>query len=246
MGGHQLKVYAYMRVSGPGQVTGLGFDRQIETIQAFCEMNGYEIQHVFQEQVSGTKGETDRPEFSAMVEAILKNGIDTIVVESLDRLAREYRIQEQLLIYLASKNIDLIATNTGENVTKAISSDPMKKALIQIQGVFAELDKSLLVKKLRKARDKVRKDTGRCEGPKPYYTGMGTGNDVLREIKRLRRKRKGMKRVSFNKIAEQLNDQGYRSASGKLFTGNSVSTILHRSKTTTRQSKSVLNQSYNG
>jgi DNA invertase Pin-like site-specific DNA recombinase len=78
-----------------------------------------------------------------MVSEIMKDGVDTILVESLDRLAREYRIQEQLLIYLASKGINLISANTGENVTKAISEDPMKKALIQIQGVFAELDKSL-------------------------------------------------------------------------------------------------------
>ncbi len=133
--------------------------------------------------------------------------------------------------YLASKDINLIAANTGENVTKAITEDPMKKAMVQMQGIFAELDKSLLVKKLRKAREKVRQETGRCEGPKPYYAGED-GNDVLKEIKRLRRKRKGRKQMTFNKIAEELNQNGFKSANGKPFTGNSVSTILHRAKTT--------------
>ena len=71
-------------------------------------------------------------------------------------MAREYRIQEQLLIYLVSKGIDLISANTGENVTQAIQDDPMKKAMVQIQGIFSELDKVLLVRKLRKAREKVR------------------------------------------------------------------------------------------
>jgi DNA invertase Pin-like site-specific DNA recombinase len=32
-----MKVYAYLRVSGKGQIVGNGFDRQLETIQAYCE-----------------------------------------------------------------------------------------------------------------------------------------------------------------------------------------------------------------
>jgi len=75
-----------------------------------------------------------------MVSEILKNGVKTIIIEGLDRLAIEYRIQESLLIYLASKGIELISARTEENVTHAIIVDLMKKALVQMQGIFAELD----------------------------------------------------------------------------------------------------------
>jgi len=224
-----MKVYAYLRVSGKGQIVGNGFDRQLETIQAYCERVGDEIDSVFKEQVSGTKDETDRPEFKTMVSAIMRDGVDTIIVESLDRLAREYRIQEQLLIYLASKGINLISANTGENVTRAITADPMKKAMVQMQGIFAELDKSLTVKKLRKAREKIRKESGKCEGRKSYKE-TEEGSEILREIRRLRRKRKGRVRRTFNEIAEALNKQGYRAANVKPFTGNTVRGIYHRSK----------------
>jgi len=224
-----MKVYAYLRVSGKGQIVGNGFDRQLETIQAYCERVGDEIDSVFKEQVSGTKDETDRPEFKTMVSAIMRDGVDTIIVESLDRLAREYRIQEQLLIYLASKGINLISANTGENVTRAITADPMKKAMVQMQGIFAELDKSLTVKKLRKAREKIRKESGKCEGRKSYKE-TEEGSEILREIRRLRRKRKGRVRRTFNEIAEALNKQGYRAANGKPFTANTVRGIYHRSK----------------
>ena len=55
----------------------------------------------------------------------------------------------------------------------------MKKALIQIQGVFAELDKSQLVKKLSIGKEIRRKENkkagvltlegrGKCEGRKSY------------------------------------------------------------------------------
>ncbi len=224
-----MKVYAYLRVSGKGQIVGNGFDRQLETIQACCDNAGYEIDLVFKEQISGTKDETDRPEFKTMVSAIMRDGVDTIIVESLDRLAREYRIQEQLLIYLASKGINLISANTGENVTRAITADPMKKAMVQMQGIFAELDKSLTVKKLRKAREKIREETGKCEGRKSYKE-TDEGAKILREIRRLRRKRKGRVGRTFNDIAEALNEQGYRAANGKAFTGNTVRGIMHRMK----------------
>jgi DNA invertase Pin-like site-specific DNA recombinase len=224
-----MKVYAYLRVSGKGQLNGHGFDRQMDAVQSFCDKYRYEIEKVFKEQVSGTKDETDRPEFSAMITAILRDGIDTIVVESLDRLAREYRIQEQLLIYLASKDIKLISANTGENVTKAISEDPMKKAMVQMQGIFAELDKSLLVRKLRKSREQIRKEKGKCEGRKGYKD-TEQGAEILKEIRRLRRRRKGRVRVTFNDIAEKLNEQGFTAANGKPFTGNTVRGIMHRQK----------------
>jgi DNA invertase Pin-like site-specific DNA recombinase len=227
--GGNMKVYAYLRVSGKGQLNGHGFERQLDAINAYCDKHGHEIDQVFKEQVSGTKDETNRPEFSAMITAILRDGVDTIIVESLDRLAREYRIQEQLLIYLASKNINLIAANTGENVTTAISEDPMKKAMVQMQGIFAELDKSLLVKKLRKSRERISLEKGKCEGRKGYKE-TERGAEILREIRRLRRKRKGRVRRTFNEIAENLNEQGYTAANGKPFTGNTVRGILHRQK----------------
>ena len=64
----------------------------------------------------------------------------TVIVESMDRLARELRIQETLLIYPASKGVDLISARTEENITQAVKSDPLKKALVwfpgQIHGVL--------------------------------------------------------------------------------------------------------------
>ena len=226
------KVYGYLRVSGKGQLNGTGFDRQEEAIRAFCSgSSSYQLAGIYSEQVSGTKGEADRPEFTSMVRAILENGVRTIVVESLDRLARQYRIQEQLIIYLASKDITLISANTGENITEAVSADPMKRAMIQIQGVFAELDKSLTVKKLRKAREKVKADTGKCEGRKGYNDNE-QAQAILSEIKRLRRKPKGkaMKRMTYQKVAETLNEQGITTMDGKEFTGKNVSVILYRHK----------------
>lgn len=219
------QVYAYLRVSSRGQVENHGFHRQLTTIKSYCEKNDYQIAEIFEEQVSGTKDEQDRPVFKNMISVILDNGIKTVLVESLDRLARELLIQGQLLAYLCTKEITLISASTGENVTEAIKGDPMRKAMIQMQGVFSELDKSLLVRKLLKAREKIRSEKGKCEGPKSYKE---FNPELLREAKRLRRKRKSRVRRTYKEIAELLNEQGYKARNGNLFNANSVRALLYR------------------
>jgi len=217
---------AYLRVSSAGQKEGDGFDRQEAEVNRYAEKYGIEVVKIFREDVSGTLSETDRPAFQDMISDLLKNGVRTVIVERLDRLAREYRIQETLLIYLASKGITLIVATTEEDVTRAISEDPMKKALIQIQGVFAELEKNLLVKKLRVARERIRAAEGKCEGRK---TTAERDPALIAEIKKLRRKQKGIeKRMSFSQVAEILNEKGFTNSTGGPFTQKSVASIWYR------------------
>jgi DNA invertase Pin-like site-specific DNA recombinase len=224
------QLFAYLRVSGRSQVDKGGFDRQIKAIKAFCEHQGYTISHKYREEgVSGTKDELDRPAFQDMITAILSDGIKTIIVESLDRLARELRIQEQILMYLARKDISLISANTGENVTRAILSDPMKKALIQMQGVFAELDKSQLVRKLKRGREKARQDRGKCEGRKHYGEESEQERAVIKRITYMRRLSRGQqKRMSFQTIADALNDKNIKTRLGKNWTATGVKNVIDK------------------
>ena len=226
------KTYAYLRVSGQAQIDGNGFDRQLEAIEKYAQNHGYEIVDVFKEGgVSGAKGEADRPGFQEMIAEILRNSVHTIIVESLDRLAREYRIQEQLLIYLVSKGIDLISANTGENVTQAIQADPMRKAMVQIQGIFSELDKSLLVRKLRKAREKTRRERGKCEGAKRYGEGSEEEQAVIRRIRAMRRNKRGNRKGStLQEIADRLNAEGIPTKRGKKWTPGQIHMILKPKK----------------
>jgi DNA invertase Pin-like site-specific DNA recombinase len=207
-----VQAVGYCRVSGKNQIEKLGFDRQEEKIKRYCKKNKITLAQIYKEQVSGAKGENDRPEFTSMINNVLSNGARTIIVESLDRLAREYRIQEQILFYIASKGIDLISADSGENITQEIRKDPVKKALIQMQGIFSELEKSRLVKKLKDAREKKKAATGKCEGA-PCFGDLEQEKEILKYIinARLDNEEKyfigNRKRPpkSFRDIAEDLN-----------------------------------------
>ena len=67
-------INAYLRVSGRKQIDGHGFSRQLDAIKRYCRKNQLKIDKVFKEQVSGTKDESERKEFSAMVSDMLANG----------------------------------------------------------------------------------------------------------------------------------------------------------------------------
>ncbi len=224
------QVFAYLRVSDRSQVDKGGFDRQLKSIKAYCADQGFKIADVYREEgISGTKDELERPTFQNMITAILGNGIRTIVVESLDRLARELRIQEQILFYLARHDICLISANTGENVTEAVKSDPMKNALIQIQGVFSELDKKQLVSKLQRGREKAKRDRGKCEGRKHYGEESEEERQIIKRITYMRRKSKYQeKRMSFQKIATALNEDGIKTRLGKNWTSTGIKNVVDK------------------
>ena len=225
------KVYLYLRVSSPSQVDGFGFDRQEEVCQAYAKKVGYEIAGVFREAgVSGVTDETQRPAFQEMMTDILSNGVKIVIVESMDRLARELRIQETLLIYLASKGVDLISARTEENITQAVKDDPLKKALVQIQGVFAELEKNQLVRRLRKGRERKLAATGRCDGRKPYGQ-TPEEKKVIERIRAMRRtRRNGSPGMTMQEICDRLNNEGIPTRLGKQWFPAQIHGVLNRGK----------------
>ena len=67
--------------------------------------------------------------------------------------------------------------------------------------------------KLKAARVRKRKETGRCEGRKPL---VETNPDLLREARRLRRANPVTgKRKSYQRVADELFELGYMTAKGK-------------------------------
>jgi len=219
-----MKAVGYCRVSGDGQIAGGGFPRQESAIEACCASKGIEFLRFYREEgISGKLGEESRPAFQEMVSDLLSNGCRTVIVESLDRLARQYDIQQQLATYLASKGLTLISANTGEDITAALNGDPMRRAMIQIQGVFAELDKNLLVAKLKKGLERKKLETGKAQGRKFYGEKPGEA-EVLLQMKQMRES--GMTLVE---VTTALNTQNLPSRNGKPWTLGSVHRILSRS-----------------
>lgn len=213
---------AYMRCSGFGLGTDT-WERQAEAIQNFARLEDYQLLVAFREDaVPGKLDREDRPAFNQMLDFLNAHDCKTVIVERLDRLARRFGTQESLLTFLIRNDITLYAADSGENVTQAMMGDPMRRALVQIQGIFAELDKNMTIAKLRKARERLRIANGKCEGRKAYGVKKGE-KEVLERILSLTERGS-----SCEEIAEYLNQNSIPSRYGKRWHGATIFKILSR------------------
>jgi DNA invertase Pin-like site-specific DNA recombinase len=216
---HTKRAFAYLRVSGRGQVDGDGFPRQKAAIKAYAAAHGIRVAQYFEEAgVSGTKELEGRPALSAMLETILSNGVRVIIIEKLDRLARDLMIQETLLGEFRKHGIELVSVCEPD----LCSDDPSRKLMRQLFGAIAEYEKSMIVLKLRGARQRMRAKTGSCEGRKAY----GFTADERTTIARIREYAKNG--LNFSQIALALNTEGVMPRAGRQWYPANISRILSR------------------
>ena len=230
----KTKAYGYVRVSGSTQLAGHGPERQRADIAACAKSQRFELVDCFEDAYTGA--EADRPEWIRMMELMLSNGVRVIILESLDRLARDMAIQTQLLAKTMDAGLTIVAANTGEILSKeTLDNNPMLKAMVQIQGVFAELDKAQLVRRLRKGKEGARREAKKNgitwrEGRMPFGIKTDEEAETVGRIKTLSRKRKGLGVRSHGEIAAILNDEGHMTRQGRPWNRGTVWAILKRLK----------------
>jgi DNA invertase Pin-like site-specific DNA recombinase len=216
------RAFAYLRVSGKGQLDGDGFTRQREAIQQYARTNDLHIVETFEEQgVSGTKELDDRPALQDLLAALKDGDIRVVLIEKLDRLARDLMVQETILADMGKHGFQVISVCEPD----LCSADPSRVLVRQIFGAIAQYDRAMTVLKLRGARQRMKAKQGRCEGRKAFGARSGEG-EVIERMRRLRAE--GM---AVDKIAARLNAESIPSRMGKGWHGKSVSRIL---KATTR------------
>ncbi len=216
------KVFGYIRVSGKGQVNGDGFKRQEKAIRDYAKANKMEVAHIYREKgVSGTL--KDRPALSELIYSLEQNGhgIHTVVIERIDRLARDLMIQETILDDFKKNGVSVLSATDGD----LLEDSPTRTLVRQVLGAIAEYDKEMTVQKLRVARNRKKAETGKCEGRKSY-SELNPG--LVQMVKQLRRKPPKGKRMPMRLICEKVNAAGYRTTKGKEFTVNTLKNIIYK------------------
>lgn len=223
-----MRAIGYIRVSSKGQMDGDGPARQLDAIKKFCSAQNIGFtQYVTEEGVSGTVEAMDRAAFTDMLVMIEQswkspNPIGAVVVERLDRLARDLMVSEFLLKELRTRGIKVFSADQGALIDMANNEgDPTRKLIRQIIAALAEWEKSQLVVKLRVARERKKAATGRCEGPLPYGSTPSEAA-ILNSIKIWKRQK-----FSLNQIAEFLNQGDMKTRFGKKWNKKNVFNVLH-------------------
>jgi DNA invertase Pin-like site-specific DNA recombinase len=184
-------------------------------VTAFAKANGFEVVEEFYDAaVSGADPVDERPGFVAMLARIAGNGVRTVLVETANRFARDLMVQEIGHKRLKELGVELIAVDSPQAF---LDDTPTARLIRQLLGAVAEFDKAMTVAKLRGARERKKRLTGKCEGNPGHAVRRPDVVKLARELKPGR---------SLRAIAAELAARGHLAASGKPFDPSVVARML--------------------
>jgi DNA invertase Pin-like site-specific DNA recombinase len=140
-GKRDKRVALYLRVSTDEQTTR----NQRRELEAAAERHGWTVTATFEDAgISGAKGRKDRPRLDAMLKAVTRREIDMVMAWSVDRLGRSSMDLLQTLMELQAKDVDLYLHQQGLD-----TSTPTGRAMYQMCGVFAELERAMIQERVK-------------------------------------------------------------------------------------------------
>lgn len=215
---------AYFRTSS---ATNVGDDkdslkRQREAVSAYADAHGLEIvQEFYDAAVSGADPIDKRQGFTDLLAYLESNGARTILVENASRFARDLAVQITGHDLLKTRGFELVPVDAPDHF---LNEGPTAVMVRNILGAVSQFEKASTVDKLRKARERKRQETGKCEGRKGYAE---THPEVVKEARRLARKSpKTGQRRSLRAIAMELATLGHARPDGTPYAAQTVKNML--------------------
>jgi DNA invertase Pin-like site-specific DNA recombinase len=137
----------YLRVSTVDQHP----ETQLLDLRLMAAQRGYEIVHEYTDRISGTKAR--RPGLDQMMADARRGHFDVVLVWASDRIARSVKHFLEVLDELNRLNIEYISFR--ENID---TDGPLGRAIVVIIGAVAELERSLIIERVRAGMRRVRLD----------------------------------------------------------------------------------------
>jgi DNA invertase Pin-like site-specific DNA recombinase len=164
-----VRVAVYVRVSTDRQVEeGYGLAVQEQQCRGWANTHGHRVVAVCSDEgVSGGNGVEDRVGLPLALEVLRDGRAEGMLVARLDRLARALTVQEAILAKVWAFGGALFTADSSE-VLRDDPDDPMRTAMRQMAGVFAELDRKLIAKRLRDGRRAKAERGGFAYGSPPF------------------------------------------------------------------------------
>jgi len=178
------RVALYLRVSTGQQTT----DNQKADLLKAIERHGWQLVGVFEDAgISGAKGRDKRPGLDRLLKGVARRDFDLVAAWSVDRLGRSLQDLVSFLVELREKGLDLYLDRQGLDTSTATG-----RAMFSMMGIFAELERTLIVERVRAGLARARaegKTLGRPKVPESVAqaiksrlaTGEGIGR-VARDL----------------------------------------------------------------
>ena len=137
----------YMRVSTVDQHP----ETQLHDLRQMAAQRGYEIVQEYTDKISGTKAK--RPGLDQMMADARRGRFDVVLVWACDRIARSTRHFLTVLDELNRTGVEFVWFR--ENID---TGGPLGRAIVVIIGAIAELERTLIVERVRAGMRRARLD----------------------------------------------------------------------------------------
>jgi DNA invertase Pin-like site-specific DNA recombinase len=128
----------YCRVSTGDQ----NLETQLLDLREMAKQRGLEIVREYTDVISGAKSK--RPGLDSLMSDARRHRFDVVLVAAFDRIARNVRHFLEVLDELNHLGIEFISLRESID-----TSGPLGRAMVVIVGAIAELEKSLIVERVR-------------------------------------------------------------------------------------------------
>lgn len=218
-----MKAIGYIRVSTEEQVNGVSLDNQEQRIKEYCEYKDFELTEMLRDEgITGSKN-NGRDGFKKILDRVEANGIQAIIVYSLDRLSRDMLTLLAFERLLKEYSIQL---HTLEGQIDTSSPDGFMS--YAMRAFIGEMERRQVADRTHRAMQH-KKNNGEVVGSIPY--GYQRDGEVLIENSEEQRV-KGLvnklyqddKKVS--EIVRVLNGKGIKTRNGSEWAHTQVKRLV--------------------
>ena len=222
------RAVGYVRVSTEEQVDGHSLDAQRREIERYATQQGLTLVGMYADE--GVSAHTDRiekrPQLCALLGDAARGTFDVVIVHTLDRWARNIRVQSEAFERLGRASVGFVSLTENFDFTTASG-----RMMLTVMGGVSEFFSDQLGVHVLKAQ-RQRAEMGLPIGPIPfgYVTGPsgepslveGTEAEAVREAFGAR-----ASGLSNGAIATTLNESGFRTRTGRLFTAHALKDLFN-------------------
>jgi len=218
----------YIRVSLVEQTEGHSLDAQRREIDRYCHRLGLSLSGFYADE--GVSAHTDqiekRPQLSALLRDAEQGAFDLVIVHTIDRWARNIRVQSEALQRLGSAGVGFISIAENMDFTT-----PAGRMMLTMMGGVSEFFSDQLAVHIGKGQ-RERAESGLPVGPVPFgYTVDESGEAPRIEERHGPAVRNVFARRAagdtYSAIAECLNRDGFRTRTGRMFTAHAIKDMLN-------------------
>ena len=172
------KAIIYARVSTLGQDT----DRQVKDLQTYATGNGYEVENIFTEKISGAKKNEDRPALLEALDYATANGC-TILCSELSRLGRNIDEVLKSVIYCKENRINVYFQKEQLSIFNADGNEhPFLMIMIATLSTCAQIERESIRFRMKSGYDNYRAKGGKVGRKEGYRMNIETYESKYPEL----------------------------------------------------------------